>query len=337
MRGMGFCRCLLLMFSLLIPSVFEGAVGKLVEANAMLQAGETWSFKTDSATVLSSVEIRGRLSGKGEADSAGSRGWSLVLSGWGKDSVAAYVAVIELPSMFEPELVEPKLRISAGNSRDVLECGSERPGREGDDSGCGVIYGGEVSVALMFSGDGMVEVWYGDESLARLGSFYAGAEGAGRIDLSAFSPVELVSVNVRTAPAREYLATGWNEELLASRLKSSSDFREGIYEYLDSDIDADRSRLGGAYRLAVVSDGRGGYDIIYLGGAEENSREWKPGMRKGKLIPTIFQNHYDMTWTDSRMADDMEELSGELDGTLLVLHFPMERAVVRFRRSRQGR
>lgn len=107
----------------------------------------------------------------------------------------------------------------------------------------------------------------------------------------------------------------------------------GIWTALDRDTDSRRALAGGRYKLAVVPRNDEGYDIIYLGGAEVNSSAWKPGMRKGILKPTIFKDHYDLIWYDSKMMPIEFDASASVEqGAILTLSFPLLKSTLRFSR-----
>lgn len=105
----------------------------------------------------------------------------------------------------------------------------------------------------------------------------------------------------------------------------------GYYRYLDCDVEEAYAGLGGNYSLALVPATDGGFDVIYLAGAQRNSSGWSTGMLKGHLTPTIFQNHYDLTWYDSEKRPLAGECSANIDqNALLTLSFPMFKSQLRF-------
>ena len=56
-------------------------------------------------------------------------------------------------------------------------------------------------------------------------------------------------------------------------------------------------------------------------------------MLKGRLYPTIFQNHYNLEWYDAYMEPMAEEVSANLvDGVILSFEFPLFRSRMRFSR-----
>lgn len=146
------------------------------------------------------------------------------------------------------------------------------------------------------------------------------AEGKARISL-AVSEYTLV-------PGSE-LVTPWTEEELQKTLETRS-APEGIYRYLDRNTDPTVSRLGGNYCVALVAAPGGGYDIIYISGATINSSAWHAGMLKGRLKPTVFQNHYDLVWYDSLCEPISNECYADISqNAILELQFPTLKASMR--------
>ncbi len=315
---------LLLIVSLWLPVVAHAVVGRLVEGDLRLDKGETWEWPGSEAPVAG-MELRGKLL-DGERDRIG--GWDMALRGLLGDTIAVIT-------------VEWDARTSVGDYVDgpiaVVSVTAGRGMQPAMDMGRVMsVQGNVVSVSILSDYDGRMEIWSGGNKLGLLATLPQKA-GLTGLSVCALGAMEIVSVNVSGPATPVADITVWDEESLARHFASSADFREGFYDYLDSDIDMERCRLGGRYRLGVVGDGRGGYDLIYVAGAEENSRNWVEGMAKGKLSGTIFQNHYDLLWRDSGFAEDMDEAWAELDGTVMSLHFPREKATVRFSRSRHSR
>ncbi len=143
--------------------------------------------------------------------------------------------------------------------------------------------------------------------------------------------VSLLVSEIATSEA-EHLTTKWTPELIDSHLKTAGvEFPEGRYRYLDRENDPRYARPGGKYEIALVSNDDGGYDIIYLGGAETNAHLWKPGMIKGRLRPTIFNSHYDLEWVDASMTVTSDECSADIEQrAILRLNFPLLKSTLRF-------
>lgn len=109
----------------------------------------------------------------------------------------------------------------------------------------------------------------------------------------------------------------------------------GRWEFLDREIKSSGTHLGGKYTLAVVSTAGGGYEIVYLQGADVNTGLWRYGCVKGYLKPTSFAGDFDLIWYDSLGREIIGEQSATLssDGSLLIFNFPLAKASLRFRRA----
>jgi len=131
------------------------------------------------------------------------------------------------------------------------------------------------------------------------------------------------------------LCSGWTADSLRSYLSTPSDPHEGLWHYLDRQNDPRYAVPGGEYSLALVSDGEGGYDIIYIGGAVTLASEWQETMVKGHLNPTPFIDHYKLTWIDAEgeliHGDTTADFTAE--GSILALNFPLLKTTIRFARQ----
>ena len=161
-----------------------------------------------------------------------------------------------------------------------------------------------------------------------------GSEESIRIDTapqSAKIDVEELILETEITPEQQ-LATQWSEELLTEYLLGESHSPiEGIWEYMDRENDSRIAQLGGNYRVGVVANSvQGGYDIIYLDGARVNAGKWHAGMRKGRLMPTIFDGQYRLEWYDATFEPISTDTYAELtQSALLTLQFPTLSASVR--------
>ncbi len=130
-------------------------------------------------------------------------------------------------------------------------------------------------------------------------------------------------------------ATTWSLEALDERFSQSTDPVEGYWRYLDRDLQDEWLRLGGRYTLALVGNGDGGYDIVYVGGARVMRSQWEPGMVKGHLRPTIFAGNYDLEWIDATLqplGDEDAYATLEGGGAILTLNYPLYKSQVRYAR-----
>lgn len=126
-------------------------------------------------------------------------------------------------------------------------------------------------------------------------------------------------------------------EDLTAYIRSSKDPVEGLWKYLDRDIDLDKAQLGGTYSLATVRRPDGDYDIIFLAGANMRRSDWQPLRIKGRLRPTIFDSHFDLEWHTATGVTLREDTHAtiEQDGAILRLNFPLSNSSIRFSRVRQ--
>lgn len=188
--------------------------------------------------------------------------------------------------------------------------------------------GDEASVRIVYDGCS-VRVYAGDVAnvlVCRLDSLCGGpfvVEGADPVEAWArFLPI----------PAPEMAPFADVDDLLAY-LSASTDPREGLWRYLDRDMEDARASLGARYDLATVRRPGGAYDIIYLAGSVPG---WRPLQIKGLLAPTIFIGHYDLVWFDATGIPVSDESNAQFapDASILTLLFPLHRAQLRFSRAR---
>ena len=182
--------------------------------------------------------------------------------------------------------------------------------------------------------DGSVKVEVGEKNFETVASFTVALDTLSSVGLSCEAPLHLFQVMATTERRLDAsLPSGWDVETLTARFRDSSDPLEGFWEYLDRDVDDCLARAGGRYLLALVSDNAGGYDIIYVGGADTNSSEWHPGFRRGHLSPTIFTDNYTLEWTDAMFRTISQDAYATIDqSAILTLRFPTYKSQLRFSR-----
>lgn len=121
---------------------------------------------------------------------------------------------------------------------------------------------------------------------------------------------------------------------LKAHLLSPTATTESYWRYLDRDTDPRKLNLGGNYQLATVISTDGSIEILYLGGADKNKSMWCPLMLKGRLIPTVFIDHYDLVWYDPFGTKIQSETSADIiDGAILKLNFPLYGGSLRFQKT----
>jgi hypothetical protein len=134
-----------------------------------------------------------------------------------------------------------------------------------------------------------------------------------------------------TVVPEQKLATDWDENSLMEHF--ASDYCapiEGVWDYMDRENEPRIAQPGGRYRVGIVANGSGGYDIIYMDGAKVNSDKWHCGMLKGRLQPTIFTGQYRLEWYDATFEPISTDTYAELSqSALLTLQFPTLSASIR--------
>lgn len=141
--------------------------------------------------------------------------------------------------------------------------------------------------------------------------------------------------DIRLVPRRNLEASAINSiDSLKRRIASSADPNEAFWTYLDRDTEPALAALGGTYTLATVRESDSSYSILYISGAKAAAAAWPPLRVKGRLLPTIFDKHFDLLWVEpsGHLLDDELSADIELEGNILSLHFPLHRSKVRFRR-----
>lgn len=316
----------------------HGVTGPLMAHDTVLKPGVTFAIDLENDEILKSFEARGAIEGNREADGASPAAWWIELRGNEGKRIGRVTmgwensryGDIDDTRKLTVTITAPR-QSSSITEEDCIVSRSEIT--QGVD-----MHSGYNTLAIKPLGNGLAGIWIGGEEYRTAGSINIPA-GITSVIVGGNSTLRLASVNLKTArPPQHSPAILWTEEAIDNRLHQSDDPREGIYEFLDSDIDTDLCRAGGSYRLAALGNGHGGYDLIYLGGAVENSRMWEPGMLKGKLSPTVFLNHFNLEWIDASMCDEIDAGAwAELNGTILDLRFPSERGAMRFSRALTGR
>lgn len=175
----------------------------------------------------------------------------------------------------------------------------------------------------------------GQSTVKELGTFCGVFNPSVPVELTIKGRLEISSI------VREYmkdmvadLSTGITAESVAG-LVAGKKQPVGIWKALDRNTDSRYALPGGRYTLAIVpADAQGEYDILYLEGAEVHSSSWTAGMRKGKLKPTAFKDHYDLIWYDSAMECIEYDATASVEQeTILSLNFPLLKSTLRFVRQ----
>lgn len=128
------------------------------------------------------------------------------------------------------------------------------------------------------------------------------------------------------------LITMWQKQDINNYFASDSiENIEGLWTYLDRNIDETNLKLGGKYQLAIIKDNNGSYNILYYDGAVVNRGKWNCGMIKGRLFPTRFKDNYDLVWYDSSFYVMKDDTYATIeDENIITLYFPSEKGQIRF-------
>lgn len=310
--------------SLIVLSAATGGMSAgVVVCDTVIPRGDTLRVQFDGAPAERSLEVRGATGGN-----TGRATWSVTLadgSGCGR-----LRATLGFGNINDDPFFKPYLRLSV----DTIASGDAWHEVASAEFTANVdLYGGPNSLAFR-QHDGLLSIGAGGSRLmpgvtVPYGHDIASATVAGSRRLK----IDYVAVSTRP-DRRHALMTGWTPDSLDEYLAQSHDPMEGYWKYLDRDMDARWARLGGFYRLACVRNADGGYDLLYIDGAENRRGLWAPLMRKGRLRPTRFDRHYDLEWVTSRLEDAGPECSADFsDEQILTLNLPLHHAVIRFTRE----
>ena len=190
----------------------------------------------------------------------------------------------------------------------------------------------EVTLRISGNDDGfMVEL--GDRECLPLEHFRCGELV---VDSVGFMLAPWAKVKVRNGTMFTYGRGFANESApadvahLRDSIKYSVDPMEGEWGYFDRQMDESLLHLGGDYRLLIVKEAPGVYNIYYLSGAKLNPGRWHAGMLKGKLTETV-PDRYQLHWRDADgdwMTYGLRAALEEDD--LLTLMFPAHASNMRF-------
>ncbi len=194
----------------------------------------------------------------------------------------------------------------------------------------------ENSLCVESFKDGMVRVFAGKNSMNQVYEFNLPNATQGERYAVFNGKISLhLLVDEYTPDISATLRSSWTiaslNEYFDSHSKSLKPL-EGYWQYLDQDTDENYAHIGGRYKLAIVDNNCGGYNILYISGAITLPHLWLPGMHKGQITSTIFPDNYDLIWIDSEMQQVNREAFATLEqnGHLLVLSIPTLKSTMRF-------
>lgn len=171
--------------------------------------------------------------------------------------------------------------------------------------------------------NGVAKVFAGNNELNFVTKFNVEANN-GRSGVYANEKLHVMSLAIEAKhDIAKNISTNWSLEDINNYLLNSKDEKEGYWEYLDRDNNEKKAKIGGRYKFALIKDGED-YVILYISGAVTNKSSWEPGMIKGRLLSTIFENHYDLIWYDSMFEPIETDAHADItDDIILNLQFPI--------------
>lgn len=324
----------------------HSAAADEVLADTVVDAGKHAVIATFGAgeTGMRSFEISAALTGNRNSNGLGKACWRMEWC----DSAGRVVRRVELrwgnECLGDP-LDRRFLRVTVDSVAPGGECHAllSRDFFDGVD-----LYGGFNTLSVDDASGGM-SVWVGNDLEYHVGDC-APVNGCATVRTGGNRKLKIrYAAHDFTPDPALALLSGWTEEEVTAYLADKTlDGIEGKWRFLDRDNDARWARPGGSYTLAVVrsrcavqagaADGFEGrtpsYDILYLGGGKVNAAAWHPCMIKGRLYPTVFENHYDLEWYDAYMEPMGEEVSATMTdgGVVLSFDFPLFHSRLRFSR-----
>ena len=181
----------------------------------------------------------------------------------------------------------------------------------------------------------ITDIYIGDKKLYKITEIYD-IEYQNSISsgfyIGSGSMLAIEQFTIHTEHTSKYPNTSkWTKQSIDEYLKNhKTDLIEGLWSYLDKNINEESLKLGGKYTIAIIKN-QSGYDLIYYDGAEINNKNWQCGMLKGIIQKTSFQDNYNLIWWDSKKnAIDDDTYSTISDFKILTLYFPTEKSQIRF-------
>ena len=144
--------------------------------------------------------------------------------------------------------------------------------------------------------------------------------------------VDYISIDIAGSDFSPKNSIYSDKEELRKYFERSSDEKEGEWGIFDRMLEDNYMRMGGEYRIALVKS-ESGYDMVYLDGAVKNPGEWKPGMKKGRLTTSPFENVYNVEWIDAS-GDIISGAKAQFESPMLRIIFPEHSSELRLRKIR---
>lgn len=275
--------------------------------------------------IASCLEIRMDIPGKG----FGKKNSNKIILSWQDKDNKVWSAAFSTFSSGSDELLDGgRLSVSVTNTA------SKKPVFENTFNDIVTDMNTELSICINFT-DTEAVLLAGHNKLKEISVLSGEFNPSGAIDFKIEGRIEIYSiVSEYSEDLRTILQTGLCEEDILKMITGRQQ-PAGIWKALDRDTDSKYALAGGRYTLAIVPvQDTNEFDILYLSGAEVNTSTWKTGMKKGKLIPTAFKNHYDLIWYDSALEPIEYDATASVDQEIILsLSFPLLKSTLRFVRQ----
>lgn len=337
-------RALKILLPMLLAAVKAGAVEPAREFHPAITTlcDSTVMFPLpDSCCLSAAIEIRASVTKPSAKASRQSNGFAAIMTG--HDGTAIEAWLIPTADDYDPLSRKRQAGFSLlmrrpGAMDSVLICKTI--------SGCVAPADGFNTLGMEMDSAGNLTVYAGDKkpediAIVKEVSLHPVAVGMKSRGTTA---VDLI-VRETVADPVGALSTGKSPQDIARLLSSrQTEGPEGFWHFLDRDTDNRSIRLGGEYTIAIVADDdtptpadndARSYTIIYIDGAKVEKGSWKPGMKKGRLTATLFQNHYNLRWITADMQYLDTECNARLsdDKSIISFNFPIYGSSVRFSRQ----
>ncbi len=321
-------RALKILLPMLLAAVKAGAVEPAREFHPDITTlcDSTVMFPLpDSCCLAAAIEIRASVTKPSAKASPQSNGFAAIMTG--RDGTAIEAWLIPTADDYDPLSRKRQagfsLLMKRAEAKDSVLISKTI-------SGCVAPADGFNTLGMEMDSAGNLTVYAGDKkpediAIVKEVSLHPVAVGMKSHGTTA---VDLIVTETVADPVAA-LSTGKSPQDIARLLSSRQpDGPEGFWHFLDRDTDNRSIRLGGEY------DARS-YTILYIAGAKVENGSWKPGMKKGHLTATLFQNHYNLRWITADMQYLDTECNARLsdDKSIISFNFPIYGSSVRFSRQ----
>lgn len=309
---------------------FSNAQQRIYVENIDISKDSLCLFELKDSPIAYSIEVRAALNKNVEQDGYSSQEWGIV---WNYKTAEefSYVKIVCGNLCYGDYLDQRYADVVIGNWQNGINSVVEsKRFYKGVDTSVGYN-------SLLFEWEnGVAKFFVGNNELKFVTKTDVGTNN-GLCGVYANEILHVMSIAVDTKPnIKKKLSTDWSLEKINNHLMNSDDINEGYWEYLDRDNNDKKAKIGGRYKFALIKDGED-YIIFYIAGAVTNKSSWVPGMIKGRLRSTVFENHYDLVWYDSMFEPIETDAHADIiDDIILNLQFPIYESSFRLYKIRKA-